>query len=261
MAKLIIPKESFPDINNVTEEYQIRYRIVTDDRNVSSYWSPTYSINPEIYYIPGSIYSPGKLTLSKIGSSDSISASWDSATIRKSIEDDSVANSYINLSITNASFNFSTGLITYNVANNLVVGQTVSVYGCSDFRFNFEEGQVFSRTSGNFTFQPATSTLNGGETSSGGRVIGKSIKIGELESYDLWTRWAENGPSNYSPWVYKERISSTSLSINIPSSYIDTNGSIRTSAKILNIEIYRPGSPIERNNTGNFILYSGTLSF
>lgn len=261
MAKLIIPKENFSDINVDTEQYQIRYRLITDDRNVSSYWSPTYSIDPEMYFIPGSIYSPGSLTLSKIGSSNSISASWDSVSVRKSIEDPEVQNSYFTLNITSASYNSTTGLITYTVNNNLVVDQTLSVYGCSDYRFNFEEGQVFSRTSSTFTFQPATTTLTNGTTASGGKAIGKSSLIGEISGYDLWLRWSENGPSNYSPWIYKERISSTSVVINIPSSYLDVTGATRTSAKNVDVEIYRPGTPIVRDNTSKFLMYSGTLGF
>lgn len=261
MARLVIPKENLSDINVETEQYQIRYRIITDDRNVYSYWSPTYSIDPEMYFIPGSVYSPGTLSLSKLGATNSLSVSWDSVSIRKSLEDPETANSYITLNITSASFSTATGLITYTVNNDLVVGQTLSVYGCSDYRFNFEEGQVFSRTSGTFTFQPATTTLTNGSTASGGKAIGKSSLIGEISGYDLWIRWSENGPSNYSPWIYKERLSSTSVIINVPSSYLDVTGTTRTSVKNIDVEIYRPGTPIVRDNTSKFLMYSGTHGF
>ncbi len=46
MAKLVIPKESIPDFNVYTGSIGFRFRIITDDKNVSSYWSPVYSINP-----------------------------------------------------------------------------------------------------------------------------------------------------------------------------------------------------------------------
>jgi len=261
MSKLIIPKENLPVVNAATNTVNFRFRIITDDRNVFSYWSPIYSLDPKMYFIPGTIYSPGSLTLSKIGSSSSISMSWDSVSIRKSVKDLNIEDPYSKINITNAQFNSTTGLITYVVNNNFVVGQTVSVYGCSDFRFNFEEGKVFSRTSTSFTFQPASTTLNNGNTSTGGKVIGKSSLIGELSGYDLWVRWSENGPSNYSPWTYKERVSSTSVTINIPSSYLDSSGTLRTSAKNVNVELYRPGNPINRDNASEFLMYSGTLGF
>ena len=52
MARLIIPKESLPDLDVFTDSFKIRFRIISDNRNISSYWSPIYSINPELTYIP-----------------------------------------------------------------------------------------------------------------------------------------------------------------------------------------------------------------
>jgi hypothetical protein len=46
MAKLVIPKENLPDLSVYTGSVDFRFRITTDDKNVSSYWSPVYSLNP-----------------------------------------------------------------------------------------------------------------------------------------------------------------------------------------------------------------------
>lgn len=270
MAKVIIPKEDLGDININTEEYQVRYRIITDDQNLSSYWSPTYSINPQFYFVPGSIYSTGSVKFSELKDAGSgggttthaISVSWDTASIRKSISDPAVASSYLKLNITSATYSSSGGgQMTYTVNNSLVAGQTVSVYGCSNPGFNFEEGVVESATASNFVFDPATTILTNGASSSFGTVIGKSSLVGELEEYDIWIRWAQTGPINYSPWTYRERVSGSSTTINIPNSYIDTIGTIRLVPDILEIEIYRPGNPITRENNTDFLLYSAQYSF
>ena len=52
MSKLVIPRENFPDVDIFTNTVRFRFRIIADDRNVSSYWSPIYSIDPELDYIP-----------------------------------------------------------------------------------------------------------------------------------------------------------------------------------------------------------------
>lgn len=51
MPKLIIANSSLPDIDVLTNTVKFRFRIITDDRNTSSYWSPIYSIDPELDFI------------------------------------------------------------------------------------------------------------------------------------------------------------------------------------------------------------------
>lgn len=51
MSKLIrIPYQNLPDINALTEQYQVRYRIKSDDGNRTSAWSPIYGINPNFIF-------------------------------------------------------------------------------------------------------------------------------------------------------------------------------------------------------------------
>jgi hypothetical protein len=52
MSKLIIPRENLPDVDIFTNTIRLRFRIITDDRNVSSYWSPVYSVDPGLDFIP-----------------------------------------------------------------------------------------------------------------------------------------------------------------------------------------------------------------
>jgi hypothetical protein len=48
--KIVIKKENLPSINVITKKYNVRYRIITNDRNRISYWSPIYSVDPEYFY-------------------------------------------------------------------------------------------------------------------------------------------------------------------------------------------------------------------
>lgn len=155
MSKIIrIPYTSLPEFNIITENYQIRYRLKSDDGNKTSAWSPIYSINPEFVYIQGDFEEPGHLIMQK--HTGYVTSSWDS----------------------------------------------VSIYR-------------------------------------------DSILLGRLANYDLWAQYAENAGANPSEWIYKERVSTTSLNENIPATYIDSNGISRT-PKWLRIEIYRPGRPVAR---------------
>lgn len=45
IKKVIIPKESLPAISGDSQAYILRYRIVSDDKNRYSHWSPQYKIS------------------------------------------------------------------------------------------------------------------------------------------------------------------------------------------------------------------------
>lgn len=49
--KIIIPRENLPEINVLTKSYDVRFRLVSEDRNRFSYWSPIFSINPGYTYL------------------------------------------------------------------------------------------------------------------------------------------------------------------------------------------------------------------
>ncbi len=45
IKKVIIPKSSLPAIGAVTGSYKVRYRIVSDDLNRTSHWSPIHKLS------------------------------------------------------------------------------------------------------------------------------------------------------------------------------------------------------------------------
>ncbi len=45
IKKVVIKKEDLPAFNGVTREYSVRYRIVSEDKNRASHWSPYYSLS------------------------------------------------------------------------------------------------------------------------------------------------------------------------------------------------------------------------
>jgi hypothetical protein len=44
VKKVIIKKEDLPAFNGATQNYLVRYRIVSEDKNRTSHWSPYYSL-------------------------------------------------------------------------------------------------------------------------------------------------------------------------------------------------------------------------
>ena len=50
VKKVIIKKQDLPAFDGVSQNYLVRYRITSEDRNRTSHWSPRYKINvdPEI---------------------------------------------------------------------------------------------------------------------------------------------------------------------------------------------------------------------
>jgi hypothetical protein len=71
--------------------------------------------------------------------------------------------------------------------------------------------------------------------------------ISKLDSYDLWIRWGTvvYDDIDAGTWERLARISGTSANITIP-----------TGKNHFSIEVYRPGTPVIRSSTNNFLLYS-----
>jgi hypothetical protein len=68
--------------------------------------------------------------------------------------------------------------------------------------------------------------------------------IGKALEYDFWVRWDRGGSNG--DWLYKERLSTTSLSLPIPNTYT-VNGVVQPSPpNRMSIEVYLKGYPIER---------------
>jgi hypothetical protein len=73
IKKIKIEQDNLPTINSATEKYDIRYRVVSEDRNRLSHWSPIVSIDPAYIYVSGNI---------SIVSSGITTVAWDTVTIK-----------------------------------------------------------------------------------------------------------------------------------------------------------------------------------
>lgn len=151
IKKFKLPPSDLPAISSETEGYSLRYRIISDDRNRVSHWSPIYLIDPNYTFVPGIIH------FNKAG--DIASIVWDAVTVNK---------------------------------------------------------------------------VDGGNT----------YFIRKASQYDFWVRWDRGGGDG--DWLYKERLSTTSLSLPVPTTYT-VNGIVQPSApNRMSIEVYLTGYPIER---------------
>jgi hypothetical protein len=73
IKKIRIFQKDLPTINSLTEKYDIRYRVVSEDKNRTSQWSAITNIDPEYTYVSGNI---------SISSSNLTTVAWDSVGIR-----------------------------------------------------------------------------------------------------------------------------------------------------------------------------------
>jgi hypothetical protein len=83
--KLLVPKEQLPDPNIYDPKYPIRFRLISEDRNSLSAWSPIYNVDPEVFFERGTFEIPGYIRMEKNGST-SVGVTWDSVSIYKTID-------------------------------------------------------------------------------------------------------------------------------------------------------------------------------
>lgn len=85
IKKVIIPKSSLPEISGIGQEYIVRYRIISEDKNRYSYWSQKYRVAiPNTTAIPFSVTKSGS-TITAVWTPDNtiksefdIYVKWDS---------------------------------------------------------------------------------------------------------------------------------------------------------------------------------------
>ena len=74
IKKAILTKSSLPPLNGNTQSYILRYRIITEDKNRTSHWSPRYTL------IAGSVptieSSQRSIVVAGTGSTRTITAVW-----------------------------------------------------------------------------------------------------------------------------------------------------------------------------------------
>ena len=73
IKQIKISQENLPTINSITGKYDIRYRIVSEDKNRTSHWSPIINIDPQYTYVSGNI---------SIASSGITTVAWDTVTVK-----------------------------------------------------------------------------------------------------------------------------------------------------------------------------------
>ena len=75
---------------------------------------------------------------------------------------------------------------------------------------------------------------------------GNTYFIKKESQYDFWVRWDRGG--NDGDWLYKERLSTTSLSLPVPATYTVDGVVQPSSPNRMSVEVYLPGYPIERSD-------------
>lgn len=170
--RITLPANLFLESQVGDPHTKLRFRLISEDKNRISSWTPIFSIDPEFIFVRGTGDTLGKINIEKnVGT---VSISWDSVSVYKNIN----------------------GTLTH-----------------------IEESPV----------------------------------------YDLWIRWAGTSGTHPSDWIYKERLSSTSVSIVVPTTYPDPNspyGDI--TPKYLYIEVYRQGKPVSRYEYVNSFLQNAS---
>ena len=70
-AKVI--QNNLPTIRSSDESYEVRYRVISEDKNRQSHWSPIFNIQPDYTYVSGNIV---------INSSGLTTVAWDPVTVK-----------------------------------------------------------------------------------------------------------------------------------------------------------------------------------
>lgn len=229
--KIVVPKEQLPPVNAEFNAYFLRYRIVSEDKNLSSEWSAIHEVSTDKIYSAS-----GQGNISYSPETQQITASWP---LQEGIADYDVWYKWSAISpavlptntraITAASLNNTTGEILYttgsyggSVATHLFnVGDIVTINGCVPTQYNLRDYVVTSvpnRTS--FTIKNKA-------------YIGQTI--GSITS---------PGYAYLETWKYEGRIAGNTVNFyqNLPT---DVRFSIR---------VYTPHYPISHNE--NYLIFA-----
>lgn len=234
IKKYKIPPTSLPAINSISEGYTLKYRIVSEDRNRLSHWSPITLVQPNYTYVPGIIrHTSGSQIASFI---------WDSVNILKDTKTVQAIN--------NKQLSTNIATLTTSGAHYMSVGDWVTVENV-DSIFNGTY-QISAVTTNTFSYYKNNGNISSTAVSPEGTYKTNSVVRTALE-YDIWIRWDRNDGGD---WIYKERIESTSISYPHPSFYTK-NGAVQPQApNRVSIEIYLKGYPVVRGD--GVPLQSGT---
>jgi len=213
-------------INSETEGYTLRYRVISEDKNRTSHWSPIQLIVPEYTFVPGSI---------AIATANQIASfTWDSVVILKNIS--------TSQTISNKQITSKLATITTSSAHYLVVNDWVTVSGVdSTFDGTYKISAVTANT---FSYYKDNANISSTAVSPSGTYKKNQIIRNALD-YDVHIRWDRNDAGD---WIYKERVRGTSVSFPHATTYTKS-GVVQASApNRVSIEIYLKGYPVQRGD-------------
>ncbi len=226
IKKYRIPISSMPPINSIDEGYSIRFRVVSEDRNRASHWSPIYLVVPEYTLAPGSI--------NFTSSGQTASFTWNAVTVLKSVK--TVTD------INNKVLNTNIATLTTDAAHYMSVNDWVTVQNV-DSTFNGTY-KISATTYNTFSYYKSSGNVSSAAVSPKG-TYSKNAFIKDAAEYDVWIRWDRNDGGD---WTYKERIQGSNISFPHAAFYT-INGAVQPSApNRISIEVYLIGQPIERGN-------------
>ena len=226
IKKFRVPITDMPPISSITEGYNVRYRIVSEDRNRLSHWSPVFLVKPEYVFVPGQIgYS---------SNANVVNIDWDAVTILKDITTVT--------SINNKSLTSDLATLTTDGAHYMTVGDWVTVEGV-DAIFNGTY-RISAVTTNTFSYYKDHGNIVSTPVSPKGTYKTNAFIRNAVE-YDVWVRWDRNDGGD---WIYKERIEGTSVSFPVPNIYT-INGAVQPSSpNRFSAEIYLKGYPVSRED-------------
>lgn len=219
-----VPISDMPPINSLTEGYSLRYRIVSDDKNRLSHWSPTYIIKPEYTFVPGIVH------FSK--NADVVNIDWDSIIILKNIK--TISN------IVSKSITSDLATLTTSAAHYMSVGDWVTIENV-DLTFNGTY-QITNVTTNTFSYYKDNGNIPTTPVSPSGDYTVNTL-ITRSSQYDIWIRWDR---ADAGDWLYKERINTTSISFPVPPIYTKNGAKQPSQPNHFSIEIYLDGYPVQR---------------
>jgi hypothetical protein len=226
IKKYRIPASDMPAINSIDEGYSVRFRVVSEDRNRTSHWSPIYLIEPQNTLVPGSI---------RFSSASQIASfTWNAVVVLESPRSVTDIN---NKTLSSKIVTLTTDSAHYMSVNDWVTVENVD----STFNGTYKISAVTSNT---FSYYKDSGNVAPTAVSPKGTYTENSF-IKDAAEYDVWIRWDRNDGGD---WIYKERIQGSTISFPHAAFYT-INGTVQPSApNKISIEVYLIGQPIERGN-------------
>ncbi len=198
MAKLLIPISSLPPVSASSlsasvgqESYFIRYRILTDDRNTSSYWSNIYQISASSAL---AVTEPSVSILS-----GAVNIAWTSASASNVNEYDiwlswaHSSKSYVQYSVSDKVLTSASATITTTVNHNFEVGELITVAGIDTvFDGNYT---IIAKTANTITYTRNYANITSASVSPNGKVN------------RLWKYYGRVSTTSFSTLAENDRVS------------------------------------------------------